>query len=97
MENALKHYLACYDISDNKNRLKLSKLLQFYGTRVQKSVFEIGIKNRAQLEQLKRDASPYIEEFDSLLFYRLTYASRQASHNHQDKRIAYFPATLIIS
>ena len=32
--------LIIYDISDNKHRLKISKLLEGYGTRIQKSAFE---------------------------------------------------------
>ncbi|MBQ0724753.1 MAG: CRISPR-associated endonuclease Cas2 [Cycloclasticus sp.] len=92
----MKHYLVCYDISDNKNRLKLSKLLRFYGVRVQKSVFEIGIRNNNQLEQLKNRAKNYLEEFDSLLFYRLNHASRQSSHDCNNQRIAYFPSIIQI-
>jgi len=33
-------FLIIYDISDNKHRLKISKCLEGYGTRVQKSAFE---------------------------------------------------------
>lgn len=32
--------LIIYDISDNKHRLEISKLLEGYGTRIQKSAFE---------------------------------------------------------
>ena len=35
------NYLVCYDISNNKRRLKLSKLLDNFGDRVQESVFEL--------------------------------------------------------
>lgn len=33
-------YLICYDISDNKERSKVDKILHDYGFRVQKSVYE---------------------------------------------------------
>ena len=93
----MKHYLACYDVSDHKNRLHIARLLQFYGTRVQKSVFEIGLKTPTHFEQLKHAARDSLAPGDSLRFYRLTEASRQASHDCYGNRIAYFPATLIIS
>ena len=35
------HYLVSYDISDNRQRLKTSKILADYGVRVQESVFEL--------------------------------------------------------
>ncbi|WP_456399859.1 CRISPR-associated endonuclease Cas2, partial [Persephonella sp.] len=34
-------YIVCYDISDNKNRLKVAKMLKGFGVRTQKSVFEM--------------------------------------------------------
>ena len=37
-------YLACFDISDDKNRDRAGKELLTYGDRVQKSVFEIAIR-----------------------------------------------------
>jgi CRISPR-associated protein Cas2 len=35
------HYLVSYDISDDRQRLKASKILDDYGDRVQESVFEL--------------------------------------------------------
>ncbi len=36
-----KHWLAIYDISDTKRLSKIAKLMEDFGIRVQKSVFEI--------------------------------------------------------
>jgi CRISPR-associated protein Cas2 len=35
------NYLACYDISEDKVRLRVAKLLLDFGDRVQRSVFEL--------------------------------------------------------
>ena len=49
------HYLVIYDISDNKQRLKTSKILADYGVRVQESVFELpGLDNEIWQKCLNR-------------------------------------------
>jgi len=59
-----KMYLAVtYDISSNKARGKIVKLLESYGFRVQESVFEIELTPH-QFERLKKS-----------LTYRLEYAN----------------------
>ena len=45
-------YLVAYDISDNKVRLKLSRLLSRYGYRIQLSVFYIPHITQAELDSL---------------------------------------------
>ncbi|MBX3372783.1 MAG: CRISPR-associated endonuclease Cas2 [Phycisphaeraceae bacterium] len=37
-------FLAAYDISDNRRRARVAKVLTRYGTRVQESVFEVWIE-----------------------------------------------------
>ena len=60
-------YLICYDIVDDRRRNKVAKLLELYGWRVQKSVYE-----RLQKYLLKL-LNP-IE--DQLRFYPLSKRSR---------------------
>lgn len=51
----MTHYLATYDISSDKKRIKLAKILNDYGRRVQESVFEIPeIKKHAWRECMDR-------------------------------------------
>ena len=45
--------IICYDIPDNKRRLRVSWLLEAYGSRVQKSVFETVLNDRGVF-QLQR-------------------------------------------
>ncbi len=67
------NYLITYDIENNKNRKKLSDLLETYGVRVNYSVFECEL-NKTKLNKLLRQ----IEEeklldknIDSLRYYHL--------------------------
>lgn len=59
-----------YDISNDRNRLKVMKALEDYGTRVQYSVFECILRPK-ELDALKRRVQPYIQRTDSVRFYFL--------------------------
>lgn len=62
-------YLAAYDISSNKRRAKIAKVMESMGARVQGSVFEIWL-NKAELETLmKRVKRVLNEQEDSVRIY----------------------------
>ena len=62
-------YVISYDISDNRRRQRLAKLLLDYGHRVQKSVFEADLDDRRFLH-LKREIEKIIDwELDSVRYY----------------------------
>lgn len=66
--------LVIYDITDNKTRLKFSKFLDGYGTRIQKSAYEIktsAAKYKKMLDQIPQ----YCSEEDSIRVYKLTSRS----------------------
>lgn len=66
-----KLYLICFDIVDDQIRNKVAKVLEGYGDRVQKSVFEC-VLSKTQLKTLKGKISKLInDEQDSVHFYRL--------------------------
>ena len=44
-------YLVCYDIVSDRRRNKVSKLLEAYGLRVQKSVFECVLDDKEKREE----------------------------------------------
>ena len=50
--------LIIYDIRSNKRRLKLSKLLEGYGVRVQKSCFEVDL-SRNDYQSLLKDIESF--------------------------------------
>ena len=65
--------LIIYDIRSNKRRLKLSKLLEGYGVRVQKSCFEVDLSRNDYQSLLKYIESFYkADEEDSIFVYVTT-------------------------
>lgn len=65
-------YLVCYDVVLDKRRNKVAHLLEGYGMRVQKSVFEC-VLNADQQDMLQRKLSRYIKpEEDQVRFYPLS-------------------------
>ena len=64
-------FVIAYDIQNDKNRKKLSDILEGIGYRVNFSVFECEI-NETKLKKLIKDAKPLLDvKTDSLRFYRL--------------------------
>jgi CRISPR-associated protein Cas2 len=65
-------YLICYDIVNNSRRTRVCKLLEAYGLRVQKSVFEC-VLDEKQYEQLsKRLLYLLNKRQDQIRFYPLS-------------------------
>lgn len=62
--------LIIYDITDNRKRLKLSKLLMGYGFRIQKSAFEAVITKKKYKELLKR-LPAFTSKEDSIRVYKM--------------------------
>lgn len=70
-------YLICYDVVLDKRRNKVAHLLEGYGMRVQKSVFEC-VLDANQRDMLQRKLSRYIKpEEDQVRFYPLSPRYRQ--------------------
>ena len=73
--------LIIYDIVDNKRRTKFAKLLEGYGTRVQKSAFEAMLSQKSY-EKLVREIPYYINPAsgeDSVRIYRMIGKGRVKS------------------
>ncbi|RVT47834.1 CRISPR-associated endonuclease Cas2 [Rheinheimera sediminis] len=64
------HWLVCFDISDDKRRRKVVKLLQQHGERVQFSVFELRLHGQ-QLSELKTQVAKVIKLPDRLHYIPL--------------------------
>ena len=67
------NYLVAYDITNDKNRKKLGDILEEFGYRVNKSVFEIKL-NKTKLKKLlnKIDDKKLIDKKqDSVRFYHI--------------------------
>lgn len=70
--------IIAYDISDNRRRYRISRLLEGFGDRVQESVFET-VLERSRFEILVERARKLIkeEEGDSVRFYCMNRDYRQ--------------------
>lgn len=67
--------LIIYDIVDNRKRLKLSKYLEGYGNRVQKSAFEAKLSKK-KYEKLLREVPAFCAEEDSIRVYKIVGKSQ---------------------
>ncbi|MBC6679715.1 CRISPR-associated endonuclease Cas2 [Zhenpiania hominis] len=68
-----KKYLVmvCYDITDNKRRLKMVRLLEHYLFRVQKSVFE-GMLEQKTYRKLKEELEHFTREDENIRLYKIS-------------------------
>ncbi|MFW0861807.1 MAG: CRISPR-associated endonuclease Cas2 [Dethiobacter sp.] len=60
--------LVCYDIPDDRRRSRVGKILEGYGNRVQKSVFECDLTPK-QIQRLKLRLMKVIQNPDDSLRY----------------------------
>lgn len=65
-----KLVLVIYDIIDNKRRSKMVKLLEGYGIRVQKSAFEVLVRD-SQYREMILGIEAIMSEEDNVRIYRL--------------------------
>ena len=70
-------YLITYDISDDRRRTKVAKILEDFGDRVQYSVFEMELERLEQLAKMQsRLAKAIDQETDSVRIYFLCQGCR---------------------
>jgi len=62
--------VVCYDISDDKRRIKVGKILEGFGNRVQRSVFECDIRPE-HMKMLKQRLSKVLKDDDTVRYYYL--------------------------
>ena len=62
--------LVIYDIIENKKRTRFAKFMNGYGTRVQKSCFEV-IVSASAFDKMLKGIQHYCENEDSIRVYRL--------------------------
>lgn len=89
-------YLSCFDITSNRIRYRVVKKLGHYGNRVQKSVFEITLKNKQELVTLQQELAELLEAGDRLYFYHLCQHCRDKSVDVDNNPLAQYPAVIII-
>lgn len=62
--------VVCYDIPEDRRRNKVSRVLEAYGSRVQRSVFECDL-TQEQLGRLRQRLGRFIKEEDHIRYYYL--------------------------
>ena len=65
------HYTVAYDITDDKRRNRVAKVLKDFGTRIQYSVFECNTDRRALLRLQNRLEKAINSDEDTVTFYHL--------------------------
>ena len=66
-----KFWVVCYDIVDDKKRTRIAKIMENYGKRVQKSVFECFLNDR-EFEEMKKKVEKEMDfEQDNINYYFL--------------------------
>jgi len=75
--NNMSEYLIAYDISDRRRLRRVAKLMERFGARVQKSVFECVLRS-SDVGQLVKEATRLIDpSVDGIRIYPLTGRARQ--------------------
>ncbi|MGH8550080.1 MAG: CRISPR-associated endonuclease Cas2 [Methylococcales bacterium] len=92
----MQTFVACFDITDDLIRRMVSRRLEHFGIRVQRSVFEISVKSPTQLAYLKNELNEWIELGDDIRFYNLCLSCRKKSCDSADARIAELPSSVVI-
>ena len=78
LKNMEQIYLAVYDIRDERRLQKVAKIMENYGVRVQKSVFEAAL-NGSKLRDLKSDLLQVIDPVeDGVKFFQLCERCQQS-------------------
>jgi len=89
-------YLVCFDISDDRARNRVGKVLLRHGHRVQKSFFEIMIDGEVLLERIRHQVESLLDDEVEVRFYRLCLDCRKQSFRLDDAALASFPAVLVV-
>ena len=69
--------VVCYDVRDDRRRLRVSRVLEGHGERVQESVFECWL-GPDQLERLQDALSREVDGVDSVAYFRLCAKDAQS-------------------
>ncbi len=85
-----------YDISDNRRRTRLFKMLKRFGSPVQESVFEFHL-DAGQLVRLKRAVNSILDhQSDQVRFYQLCPTCHQRTEMTEPSRRTENPAVIIV-
>ena len=93
MNNLMQRYIIAYDIKDDSRRIRVSKLLQSYGNRLQYSVFLMEMREVRLVRMEERLHTLINGAEDSVVIARLDDAKTSESNvfigsrNYEDVRV----------
>jgi len=68
----MQHLVIVYDIPDNKTRRIIGEILEGFGKRVNRSVFEVQVKHNKQRQKLEASLAQELDpKVDSLRIYTI--------------------------
>ncbi|MCB0201930.1 MAG: CRISPR-associated endonuclease Cas2 [Anaerolineae bacterium] len=89
-------YLLTYDIADDKRRLRIAKLMESVGERVQHSVFEAYLTPQQLEKLLKRIGKTMSAKEDSLRIYQLCASCREKVRTEGQGTVTPPPGVMIV-
>lgn len=89
-------YLLTYDITDDKRRLKIAKIMESVGDRVQHSVFEAYLTPQELEKLLKRVTKVLAAKEDSLRIYQLCASCREKVRTEGQGKVTPPPGVMIV-
>ncbi|WP_299029400.1 CRISPR-associated endonuclease Cas2 [uncultured Thermanaerothrix sp.] len=89
-------YVLAYDIGDDRRRLKIARLMESLGERVQESVFEAYLTPRELERLLKRVERVLAVDEDSLRIYRLCAACKATVRTLGRARLTPPPGVIVV-
>ena len=92
----MQTYLACFDITDDRTRYRVGKLLGSYGDRVQKSVYEVRFKRTTQMHRVRTEIQQILDEDDDCRFYSICQNCRRKSLDGSGDPVAVFPSIIVV-
>lgn len=99
----MNSYLICYDVTDDRDRNRVARLLERYGDRVQYSVFEVHLRRAEELTGIEGELREILAESEGgadgeadVRFYRLTVDALADSHNLDGSAVGNRAAVVIL-
>ena len=95
IKNMKQFIVVAYDISDDRRRQKVSKILIQYGVRCNESVFECVLSDSRIVRMKKQIYSVIDETKDSILYYYLCMPCVMKRENY-GRRPELLPVTILV-
>lgn len=87
-------FIASYDISDNRRRRRVARVLSGFGSRIQKSVFQIHV-DPDELEDLQFEVAIHLEASDEFALLPIDDRGTRTSISWQ-RPLAGLPAVIVL-